>query len=327
MPSKIWTPADIRTEPQPHEIGVAPYFPVPTYADIVNPSTRSRFTPEFLAAYDAEQAWQLLNPLAPLDPALHKSIGVDEILCPACGGSGSVQRRYIGSDSGIRFTSEPRCQCQGLRAFWAIWTNTPREWQHVTLDTLEPDAKKSPMHIDRQKAVIAAIKSSPDSSALFFGPAGTGKTLFSYGLFRRALEEWAFAPTYRDQSVWWFSTTGLLRMAAEHACDLKKPAVPINRAIIHARARAAAAAGAKVHLFLSEIDKAGLGGNDTRCNLILDLIDAVKEEGGQVVCSSNDDIQVLADKLGGTHAEAIIRRFAAPPFGEAYLFSSSAPKN
>lgn len=313
MAKKIWKIDDIFVSPQPQDT------PIPRRHEIE--FERFRFTDEFLSGCSSETEW-VSDPIPGIDPATQEAIGLAKISCTVCGGSGSVSRQKHGAETGILFAISYICSCRSLGSFWRIWDHVPLRWRGVTLEGLEPYTQ-SPMDMGRQVTVLETVKANPTVSYHFYGDPGTGKTHYAYALYRKALATWAASPKAAEGvSVWYLSTAALLDQAAEHAVDKSYPAPAISREIIHKRRRQ----GLRPCLILSEVDKAGLT-TDFRRRTLIELVDAVWEEEGQVVMTSNATPQELADEWGGKYADALLRRFAAAPNGYALNFSRSPKKS
>jgi hypothetical protein len=309
---KQWTAQDIYLPSN----RASPYVP-PMYSDV--PQHPGRYTPEFLTACKTETDWHR-DPVATIvtrDPAFLEAIGRKQTYCPACNDVGSCKDTMRGGVTGLVINmGRSTCECAKLQTFWRHWSKVAIEWQGVTLEGLQPNAEKSDMDMGRQATVIAAIKAEPDSSYLFYGESGAGKTLYSMALFRKALEDWA-ATGMPDCPIWYYSATALLAQAHEHVMDVEQPALNINRYIISKRRDE----GQVPKLFLSEIDKADLT-TPFRRKTIFELVDAIKEAGGATIMTSNLGPAALAQVWGEQYGEPMLRRFSAAPFGQRFNFSS-----
>jgi hypothetical protein len=166
-----------------------------------------RFTPEFIDTFLAERHWDLIDPLPSLTPKDIEAIVNRGVKCPVCA-TGSDWPRYQGRDSGIVICRQVDHDCKHYCQIGIQWRKLVDDDRYlgIRLDDLKPSAL-SRLPKAKQAEYIGTLQENPDSSYLFSGDVGTGKTHLGYALAYDAIERWAFAweenPELGDQSVWW----------------------------------------------------------------------------------------------------------------------------
>jgi len=298
--------------PIPGPLGMYPMPPRPNLTDERDSRRHSCFTEEFRAELLRETDWQYIDEYTLLTDE-EAQVVRDGGACPRCSQDG-YNLRLIGSVTGIVIRRRRKCTCEFLKTLMSVWNNpklVPERFRSVNLSSLVPvGPPTSRLPIEMQAKVIAALQKNPDRSYLLVGDAGTGKTHFSYGLFRHAVFTWA-QEAFADDAMWErsvfrFNAKVLLDShvawaTKENDDDTKVPDLTVKKIKVLFNK------GHKVRLFLDEIDKF----NPTKFKLdtLFELVDAVYEEGGQIVAVGNASVPKL-HKLWGdfTDPDAIIRR-------------------
>lgn len=212
--------------------------------------------------------------------------------CPQCNGSGSVTMPDpIGIRRGLLVTTTcPVCSAyvENLTAFTQTYFEVvPRAYRHFTLRTLQP-YPESPVPTERQAEIIAALKANPDKSYAFFGPAGTGKTVWATALYSKMLYRQYTRPNPRWN---WFpvrriSTKAMLDQHShwlKHRSNSENPAREPD--ITSEKITAATKAGQTYRLFLEDMN--GSEASAERRATLFDVLNTLYENGGQLVLTSS----------------------------------------
>jgi hypothetical protein len=191
------------------------------------------------------------------------------------------------------------CACRALKEFWRIFTdNVPEHDLFVNLKTLQPNSKNR-LPLERQQEVLDAVRSHPLGSYAFFGPAGTGKTTVSVGLYRRALgfalkAFWQKRPHDNPTNHAW-NNFGLWRVSAKtlledfhresmHDKDLRT-GKEIHPVVDRAKIKHIKRMGLTPRLFIEEIDKVRY--TEFKMNALWEIFDAAYENNVQLVFNTN----------------------------------------
>jgi DNA replication protein DnaC len=191
-----------------------------------------------------------------------------------------------------------RCQvctakAQTLIAFTKVYFDTvPLKYRHITLRTLQP-YPSSPVPLERQAHVIGTLKADPNKSYAFFGPPGSGKTVWATTLYSEMLYRQYTEPRPRWK---WFPVrrTSITKMVEQHADYAVRRNNPdwtdldrrLNAPDVTAdKIRAVTQTGDKYHLFLEDVN----GGDLTATSraILFEVVNAVYENEGQLVITSN----------------------------------------
>jgi hypothetical protein len=293
-------------------MGMHPMPPRPDIDHERNPRIRSCFTEEFRAELLRETSWEYIDSYTRLTDEEAKVVR-DGGNCLRCSGDG-YRRRLRGSDTGIIITRRSQCPCNFVKIFLGVWNDpklVPERFRGVTLGSLVPvGPPASKLSTEMQAKVIAALQANPERSYLLVGDAQTGKTHFSFALFRHAVHEWARI-AFEDDAMWEravfrFNVKSLLDQHVawerkENREDTPEPDLTVKKIKRLANKKH------KVRLFLDEIDK--FNPTKFKLDILFELIDSVYETGGQVVAVGNASVSRLEKTWGEyTDANAIIRR-------------------
>lgn len=293
-------------------MGMYPMPPRPNLDAARDPRQRSSYSEEFRAELLRETSWDYIDGITRLTAEEDRIIR-EGGKCPRCSVDG-YHLRLKGAITGIVIQRREKCLCNFLKTFLAVWNDTklvPERFREVKLGSLKPiGAPTSNLPIETQAKVIAGLQANPDASYLLVGDAGTGKTHFSFGLFHRAVHEWAIKAFEDDamweQSVFRFNTKAILDQQVawatkENGDATKEPDLTPNKV------RKLASKGHKVCLFLDELDK--FNATKFKMDFLFELIDAVYETQGQIVAVSNATKSKL-EKIWAEYdsCDAIIRR-------------------
>lgn len=122
-----------------------------------------------------------MQPLASLSLKLiSKPVGESAADCPDCDGGGWI----VVVGEGAR-----PCQCLIVAKRKRAIDRIPTIYRDLKLETVKPNPALHP----QQSAVIDAMRQSPESSFVFFGRNGCGKSLFGWLLYRKAIESDRYA--------------------------------------------------------------------------------------------------------------------------------------
>jgi hypothetical protein len=278
-----------------------------------------RFTPEFIEASLAEQHWDLLDDLPSLTPKDIDAIVNQGLKCPICA-KGRDWLRYQGRDSGIVICRQVDHGCKHYVRIGMQWRKLVDDDRYlgIRLDELK-HSSLSRLPKARQQQYIEHLQQSPDSSYLFAGEPGMGKTHFGYALAYDAIERWSFAceenPQLGEQSVFWVDTSDLLDKTQEHKhlLQVRRPDddLPKPPAVTADQITRLAKLGHKVCLVLEDFEK--FGPTQPRLDHLHDLLNAIYKGKGQVVAISNYTESVLTEKWREfSSAGPVLRRITSP---------------
>lgn len=227
--------------------------------------------------------------------------------CQKCKGTCAVQATdgLLGHFKALQ--SCPACSlyARRMRNFCnKFFTSVPPRYHGCIWSDLQP-SEKSTASLDAQKEQIDYLSLHSDHSAAFFSPPGTGKTTWMTAMYA--------------QMCWWetsvdLSRTGTLvyRMTtkamldqftqyAMHGNDPDNPADPPR--LSRERIESVTRLGARMHLFLEEVDK--VNQTDARMANLFEVVDALYENMGQLVISSNLTPQQFQEQFGEVFARRI----------------------
>jgi len=287
----------------------------------------------FTAAYTAEllreDDWRICSPVVfpPLDPEVRERVGRRQMECPMCQGKQVLYGLQHGLKTGLEVeVPSAVCYCRQLHSFWADWANkeiVSLRFSKANLATLEP-YEHSQLPAQRQQEIIDLLKAHPGDSHYLLGGPGTGKTHMITALYRKTLHNWSVQEwKQRDdvKAVWRVSTSRLLqeylawenRHRDEYAQPTKLPTVTVDGIV------KAAKAGYRPALFLDEVDKC----NPTPFQIgkLIEVVDAVYAEVGQVVATANKSVDDLIARWGSDEAGTVLRRIGAGPGAHSVRFA------
>jgi len=181
------------------------------------------------------------------------------------------------------------CDCWYKARIEERWTKTVGSHdQWVRLHMLVP-SEKSALPPKAQQQCIDVMRADPDGNYCMFGPSGASKTTFTLALYRKCL----LSHPGNYQNIIRIKTKTLLETIQAYRFDdnfrpEKHP--PFTHA---KKIRSLAANGTKTHLFLEELEKVKY--TEHRANEIFDIVDAIYEEGGQLIITGNLTYEDLND--------------------------------
>jgi DNA replication protein DnaC len=305
--TRAWSPTNI------YRSGSGP--DVPRMSPVTALVANRRFTQEFIEAFLAEQHWDLIDVLASLTPEDIDVIVNRGAKCPVCA-SGRDWLRYQGRDSGIIICQRVEHDCKHYIQVGLQWRRLVDDERYlgIRLAGLKPSSL-SRLPKAKQVEYIERLQESPDSSYLFSGPPGVGKSHFGYALAYDAVERWVEAwgenPRLGDQSVFWVDTSDWLDSIQRyklHRDDDEPPDQPIVTA---AHITSLGKLGHQVCLILEDFEK--FPATQPRLDNLHDLVAAVYKAKGQIIAISNDTAEVLAEKWKSfSSGEPILRRIIGP---------------
>lgn len=176
-------------------------------------------------------------------------------------------------DLGWVFTERGAKQCECLKAKIRarLLGRIPAEYAGLDLATVKPDASRHP----GQAALIPALRNDPGMSLCLFGKVGSGKSLFGWLLYKRAVED--------DRPAVALSLAELLGQYRRFECGSEElPAVTSTDLREDKR---------RHFIFLDEFDKARA--TEFACEQLFLLLDAIYANRHQLVVASNLDKDAL----------------------------------
>lgn len=182
-----------------------------------------------------------------------------------------------------------QCGCLRARVLERALSNIPRIYRKFCLATIKP---RVDLHA-KQPEIITAITEQPQSSFLFFGRPGSGKSLMGWMLYRDAVE--------RGRCAIGASCADLLTQIRRWEFDADNvPAITAGDLRQSAR---------RYLVFLDELDKARP--TEYAGEQLHMLTDAAYSFGHQLVITSNlnpDDLRFHWSRENATYGNAILRR-------------------
>jgi hypothetical protein len=234
-----------------------------------------------------------------------------------------VRVLYKGEVTGKTVRFERDCICNWLLLFYYYWSGkrgmAPKGFRWVRPFGVKP-SPRSRLPLRRQDEVLKTLTDHLLDSFLIVGPYKTGKTVFILMLFHEALYAWAnqcFKEGLSTEAVWLVTASDLADQyllyetgrERQHqvAFDPETTVVPPEPVVTPRKIKAAAAAGLTPRVFIEEIDKINM--TDARRRWLFSIINAVYENNGTLVATSNMPVEALLQHFGEYHAGAFIRRF------------------
>jgi hypothetical protein len=235
---------------------------------------------------DAEEVRKYLN----LDHVLAVAATAPERprpVCPygMCDGRGTIHKDHYA------FT----CKCHfRARADQMFADMVGAHDQGIKLATLAP-SDKSEMPIALQEQCITTLKDDPTGNYAMFGPSGWSKTTFTTALYGHALDSWVESYGFGKGLV---SDCPIIRIKAktllEQITKFTIEGGEDNRPPILARwVRLRKGKPNQFRLFLDELEK--VKSTEFKMTELWDIVDALYEEGGQLVVSGNLKLEDLED--------------------------------
>jgi hypothetical protein len=274
-----------------------------------------------------EIEWQAIDKpilIEDRDAETRRAVANRTLPCPVCRDTDSYQWEERGLTTGITRTRYGGCRCGNMKLIAALVPSCiPQHDLFVQLATLQ-SSDKSQLPSEKQTAVLAELRTNPDGSYAFFGPAGCSKTTFCVALYRRRLVNWASNhPVRRFESDKWGGDT---LVAAKRACPIWRVSAKalledFVKESMHethdgtatgGRIRPAvnrkdiARYGKEGALFIEEIDKVKY--TEYKVNALFEVIDACYENGTQLVFNTNLTPEKFAALFGPEVGPAIARR-------------------
>ena len=333
-PTSPWQPDSMWSESEwPQRGGTQGWAPRVRLADgaLTSVYQANLYSKSFIDRLTGEREWTSESELSPLSSAQLKAIGLGKAACPRHNPETNyVTSYYVGKSSGITVCENVRCVCHQATNFWKHWAKVPQLYRDVSYNTLSPISSPDVLlSLGRQKEIIDLVKSAPDDNYLLYGNSRTGKTHISYALHRRALSAWAkatmttellYQPILRAQV-----TTLLDQHLAAKTYDKNNPNgdprpkvsidVPMIEKII--------ADGSRPIIILDELDKLG-NPTEFRMTTLHAIFQAVSDERGQIIATSNRSPQWMINAWGKDIAEPIIYRCGGGDRGKAIYFAENS---
>ena len=212
-------------------------------------------------------------------------------VCPLCFGAGME----VVPGKGAR-----RCDCRH-EEFVArtVERDVPFIYRPFRLETLEPRADRH----TKQARVIEHLKRKPDANYYFWGDNGSGKTLFLWLMFRRAVEGRRRA---------WGGTVQQLLDDYERAIEADK------RGFVHVpklRPHMLQEAGSRWALCLDDLDKPKV--TEWTASKFFEIVNAAYNGGHQLITTANcssEELEGIWEVKGGHYGRSIVRRLLEGAF-------------
>jgi hypothetical protein len=272
------------------------------------------FTEDFLAAVRSEKS-PTFEPVPTIATADERAVGLRQIECPICYGTGTTLQYMRGNKTGVVLTRSVTCQCRSLHLFWPKWNLVDRRFKDANLTSVAPYAESS-SPLEEQVQNIADIEAYPTSSFILQGAGSAGKTYLMHCLYRHRLAEWANHPNAAEgQSVWMYSAWDYLNSVSKHAQNPSSPAPKLTPELIRKRTNQ----GLPVAIFLDEVDKFAY--NEGRVKSLFELVNTAYACQAQVVMTSNADVDTLAASWGADGGH-LLRRVGVAPDGFTLDFTT-----
>jgi hypothetical protein len=273
---------------------------------------------------DKIKDWTQEEVITTIPKELVAKVAHGEMVCPVCQGKGRYRVTYTSPSTTRWYSEEHCCLCAFYLGFIEDWSKrVPVKYRSVSLTSLKSSGQ-STLSPGLQTEMIAELRTKPDASYAFFGPAGTSKTTYSIALFRDALFEdsrqhfskgnWGHYP-----SCWRITAKQLLdefHALSTHQdryddegnfiAGAKEPTVT-RRRIDQAVQR-----GYRPRLFLEEIDK--IKGTEFRLNTLFEVIDGLYEQKGQLVVNTNMTTEEFSSAFGAALERRIVEMCVVKDF-------------
>jgi DNA replication protein DnaC len=225
------------------------------------------------------------------------SIAQGKMVCPACLDRGKyyiVERGKTESTEHIFRERYVPCRCQAWKYMWKVVSAELRSYSFVSLDTLAPDYQNR-LPIEVQQDEINFVKEHRDENFWFIGSPGTGKTTLAYALYRWAHDRdqkcsnafWKDGKELSYDKTRWIWRGNFDSIHAQCTAKLTNRDAP-EPYVTADKIYAAKDAGYRPFLIIEEVDKTKL--NEYRADLLFHLVDAIINTGGQLVMTSNLDL-------------------------------------
>ena len=280
---------------------------------------------------DPHTGWEYVDPLpAAIDIEDFGDVVAGKAVCPYCGHDRSLKSQSPdtppvlhflkrGVTTGVELYMTEPCWCVTAAVWWSTWKYVPKKFQRVPLLPLLEPSKLSNLAEAEQQAIINQIQENPKRNYAFFGPPGTGKSYLAFTLYRWACtERFRYQPDHGRNlpaSVFFISLGQLLDefhryntfQTAPYTDEdgvvryTKAPEPTISRRKIEAATRA----GLRVFIYISEFDKL-TNFNEYKQRVTFEIIDALYENEGQLVITSNLSLPAFIDFIG--HDSPLLRR-------------------
>jgi DNA replication protein DnaC len=239
--------------------------------------------------------------------------------CKTCNGTCEVMARNENLEHGWRNQGKevtepimtpvgcPDCRRYASRMEYfsqKFFLAVPPRYQGCIFSQLEP-SPKSRVPLQRQQEIMDDLRAQSDQSVAFFGPPGTSKTTWMTAMYAQMCW-WESGQSLATTGslVYRYTTKALLEQFTQWQTRTGKedefiPAPRMSRERIEKVSRL----GAKMHLFLEEIDKVKL--TDSRVGNLFEVVDALYENMGQLVINSNLTPEEFQSQFGSEFARRI----------------------
>ena len=275
------------------------------------------YHPDFDAAVRSETDWKPTEPAPVLSYEIAVEVGLGRQSCPICLGHQTYHRLMHGETTDITIRAPFDCPCGIAQRYWRqIVKDVPPRFRDAILSTLLPSSL-SRMPLERQAAIIQHLQGHPESSYFFWGDAGCSKTYFAVALFQHALAKAARHGWSTEKCpVVRVKAPALLQEWVRNSTDAAAPAPSYTPEMAEACERN----GERPFLLLDEVDK--FKGSDFKLNKLFEIVNAIYDNHGQIVATSNSSPQALLESWGTKYGDPILRRISQHPEGQTKHFQA-----
>ncbi len=166
--------------------------------------------------------------------------------------------------------------------------------------------------------VIKHLREHPKSSYLFWGDAGTSKSHFAVALFEHALREHAEADwATLECPVVRVNVPALLEEWVRKSMNEAAPTPSYSLEMAQSFKRH----DERPFVLFDELDK--FKPSEYKLNKLFEIVNAIYDNHGQVVATSNTAPDVLVEQWGETYGSPILRRIGQLPEGQHIHFEAA----
>ena len=209
---------------------------------------------------------------------------------------------------GKTYINCPNCweYAEKVERFASIYfPSVPVRYRNMFLSNL--GAIKNPnLTEERQKTVLSGLKTDPNASYAFFGPAGTSKTTWTIALYADQLWKHVMSGERNPvtgKKIQWFpvqrtTVKKLLDQLHDYSMcrnDVESDHVTVP-AITRDKVEYLSRNGIKTRLFIEEADK--IKETEARYSNLFEIIDTLYEHNGQLVINSNMTREEFKNQFG-----------------------------
>jgi len=230
--------------------------------------------------------------------------------CPVClGNEGVIKTICRGTVTNFYFPLTQPCFCLRAKYFRQMLIDKlPPNLREFNFGTLAP-SPKSKLSPARQKAEIAFIKEHKTENFLFLGPPGSSKSVFASTLFRSALAQLS-AQKHGHRAAWRIDAQHYYNSEVEFASANWEEKAGFVHDIELDDIFKAVRDGLRPTVLIEEIDKRKP--TEFNAGLLFSLVDALDQNNGQLIMTSNLTRQGLEDFFVKTKDKQVRESIGGP---------------